>query len=142
MKKKNLIILLLIPFLIALLGVVTLNTTFNVIDNDIVAIEWDYEDVEAFKLSSSLIPLNATGVNQKNYPAGAGNALTWTVTNEDPDDTNVYAENALNEELHNDLLGYYDFKDELCSEIDNENDEIIIMRSYIEQYSRFGFCYI
>ena len=92
MKKKNLIILLLIPFLIALLGVVTLNTTFNVIDNDIVAIEWDYEDVEAFKLTSSLIPLNATGVNQKNYPAGAGNALTWSVSNEDPSDTNVYAE--------------------------------------------------
>lgn len=92
MKKKNLIILLLIPFLIALLGVVTLNTTFNVIDNDIVAIEWEYDDVEAFKLSNSLIPLNATGVNQKNYPAGAGNALTWTITNEDPNDTNVYAE--------------------------------------------------
>ena len=33
-----------------------------------------------------------------------------------------YAENALNEELHNDLLGFYDFKDELCNEIDNEND--------------------
>lgn len=92
MKKKNLIILLLIPFLIALLGVVTLNTTFNVIDNDIVAIEWDYDDVEAFKLSNSLIPLNATGVNQKNYPAGAGNALTWTITNENETDTNVYAE--------------------------------------------------
>ena len=66
MKKKNLIILLLIPFLIALLGVVTLNTTFNFIDNDILSIEWDYEDVEAFKLSSELIPLNAKGVNEKN----------------------------------------------------------------------------
>ncbi len=92
MKKKNLIILLLIPFMIALLGVVTLNTTFHIIDNDIVAIEWDYDDVEAFKLSNSLIPLNATGVNQKNYPAGAGNALTWTITNENETDTNVYAE--------------------------------------------------
>ena len=81
MKKKNLIILLLIPFLIALLGVVTLNTTFNFIDNDILSIDWDYEDVEAFKLSSELIPLNAKGVNEKNYPAGAGNALTWSIEN-------------------------------------------------------------
>lgn len=92
MKKKNLIILLLIPFLIALLGVVTLNTTFNFIDNDILSIDWDYEDVEAFKLSSELIPLNAKGVNEKNYPAGAGNALTWTIENTDPSDENVYAE--------------------------------------------------
>lgn len=92
MKKKNLIILLLIPFLIALLGVVTLNTTFNFIDNDILSIDWDYEDVEAFKLSSELIPLNAKGVNEKNYPAGAGNALTWTIENIDPSDENVYAE--------------------------------------------------
>ena len=92
MKKKNLIILLFIPFMIALLGVVTLNTTFKVIDNDIVAIEWEYDDVEAFKFSTSLMPLNASGVNQKNYPAGAGNALTWSVSNEDDNDTNVYAE--------------------------------------------------
>ena len=49
--KKNLIILLLIPFLIALLGVVTLNTTFKYIDNDILSIEWDYDDIEAFKIS-------------------------------------------------------------------------------------------
>lgn len=92
MKKKNLIILLLTPFLIALLGVVTLNTTFSFIDNDIIGIDWDYEDVEAFKLTNDLIPLNATGINEKNYPAGAGNALTWSVQNEDPSDETVYAE--------------------------------------------------
>ena len=44
MKKKNLIILLLIPFLIALLGVVTLNTTFNFIDNDI----FHHDELEYF----------------------------------------------------------------------------------------------
>ena len=90
--KKNLIILLLIPFLIALLGVVTLNTTFSFIDNDIIGIQWDYDEVEAFKLSTGLIPLKAKGVNEKNYPAGAGNALTWSITNEDPSDETVYAE--------------------------------------------------
>ncbi len=90
--KKNLIILLLIPFLIALLGVVTLNTTFKYIDNDILSIEWDYDDIEAFKISDGLYPLEAKGVNEKNYPAGAGNQLTWTVTNEDSTDETVYAE--------------------------------------------------
>lgn len=90
--KKNLIILLLIPFLIALLGVVTLNTTFKYIDNDILSIEWDYDDIEAFKISDGLYPLEAKGVNEKNYPAGAGNQLTWTVTNADINDETVYAE--------------------------------------------------
>ena len=90
--KKNLIILLLIPFLIALLGVVTLNTTFKYIDNDILSIEWDYDDIEAFKISDGLYPLEAKGVNEKNYPAGAGNQLTWTVSNADINDETVYAE--------------------------------------------------
>lgn len=92
MKKKNLIILLLIPFLIALLGVVTLNTTFKFIDNDILSISWDYDDTEAFKLSDGLYQLNASGVNEKNYPAGAGNQLTWSVSNVDLNDETIYAE--------------------------------------------------
>lgn len=92
MKKKNLIILLLIPFLIALLGVVTINTTFSFIDNDIIGIDWNYNDTEAFKLTDSLYSLNASGINEKNYPAGAGNALIWTVRNQDASDENVYAE--------------------------------------------------
>ena len=33
--KKNLIVLLLIPFLIALLGVVTISTTYTLVENDI-----------------------------------------------------------------------------------------------------------
>lgn len=92
MKKKNLIILLLIPFLISILGVVTLNTTFNMIDNDILSISWDYDDTEAFKIRDESYLLKATGVNEKNYPAGAGNALVWSVENEDKNDQNVYAE--------------------------------------------------
>ena len=92
MGKKNLIILLFIPFLIAILGVVTINTTFSFIDNDIIGIDWDYEDTEVFKVSSGLYPLNATGINQKNYPAGAGNNLVWSIRNQDITDENVYAE--------------------------------------------------
>ena len=92
MTKKNLIILLLIPFLIALLGVVTINTTFHFIDNDIIAIQWDYDDTEAFQLQDNLYLLEAVGVNQKNYPAGAGNTLVWSIRNRNIEDDNVYGE--------------------------------------------------
>ena len=92
MAKKNLIILLFIPFMIAILGVVTINTTFTFVDNDIIGIDWDYEDTEVFKVSSGLYPLNARGINQKNYPAGAGNNLVWQIRNQDLTDENVYAE--------------------------------------------------
>lgn len=92
MAKKNLIILLFIPFMIAILGVVTINTTFSFVDNDIIGIDWDYEDTEVFKVSSGLYPLNARGINQKNYPAGAGNNLVWQIRNQDLTDENVYAE--------------------------------------------------
>lgn len=92
MGKKNLIILLFIPFMIAILGVVTINTTFTFVENDIIGIEWDYSDTEIFKVSDGLYPLNARGINQKNYPAGAGNNLVWTVRNQDLTDETVYAE--------------------------------------------------
>lgn len=92
MGKKNLIILLFIPFMIAILGVVTINTTFTFVENDIIGIEWDYSDTEVFKVSDGLYPLNARGINQKNYPAGAGNNLVWTVRNQDLTDETVYAE--------------------------------------------------
>ena len=92
MKKKNLIILLFIPFFIALLGVVTINTTFSFIDNDLLGIKWKYNDMEGFKLSDTPYKLEAEGVNQKNYPAGKGNGLVWSVRNKDKSDTEVHAE--------------------------------------------------
>lgn len=91
MKKKNLIILLLIPFLIALLGVVTINATLTFVESDIISIKWDYDDIEAFKLREDRYLLEATGVSQKGYPAGTGNSLVWSVKNKDTSDTNEYA---------------------------------------------------
>lgn len=79
--KKNLIILLLIPFLIALLGVVTINTTHQFVDNDIVGIKWNYEDVEVFQKDKEYL-LVAEGINEKNYPAGKGNNLVWSVNDD------------------------------------------------------------
>lgn len=91
MKKKNLVLLLLFPFVVALLGIVSINLTFNLIDNDILDIRWDYKDTEAFKVNEEF-KLEATGVNQNKYPAGAGNQLVWSVQNKDANDATKYAE--------------------------------------------------
>lgn len=86
MKKKNLIILLLIPFLVAILGIVTVSLTYQTVDVDISHIEWDYEDLEPFKItdfeSGNLYELKATGVNAGNYEVSKGNELVWSVSDE------------------------------------------------------------
>ena len=81
--KKNLIILLLIPFLISTLTIVTVNLTYNTVDVDISYIDWDYDDIEAFKLTDTPYPLTARGVNNRHVDVGKGNELTWTVSNTD-----------------------------------------------------------
>lgn len=89
--KKNLIVILLFPFLIAILGVVTITRTYNLVDADIVAIEWDYGDVEGFKLvENGTYALHARGVNQRGQQA-ANNTLIWEVHNKDLTDV-PYAE--------------------------------------------------
>ena len=86
--KKNLIVILLIPFMIALLGVVAMNQTYNLVDADIVSIDWDYNEVEGFKLQDDLrYILHAKGVNQRNQEA-QNNKLKWSVVNKNPDEDN------------------------------------------------------
>ncbi|HCY52368.1 MAG TPA: hypothetical protein DHU65_06680 [Clostridiales bacterium] len=87
MKKKNLAILLLIPFLFSVLAMVTINVTYNYVDVDIAGIAWNYGDPEAFKLSDEEYKLDATGVNQKNYAIAAGNKLVWRVEEAETDNT-------------------------------------------------------
>ena len=83
MKKRNLAILLVIPFLVAMFGIVTINTAFNLIDNDVIRINWSYRDNELFQIGKQ-ISLKAEGVvADKRYPASAGNRLVWTVENSD-----------------------------------------------------------
>ena len=79
MKKKNLAVLLIIPFLFAVLTTVTINTTYIYVDVDISGIAWDYGDPEAFKLNENGYKLNAKGVNQRNYTIAEGNELVWRV---------------------------------------------------------------
>lgn len=87
MKKKNLVILLIIPFIISLLGIATINTTFNLIENDILSIDWNYNDMEAFRLREDEYPLNATPVIQSKYPPSLGNDLVWSVENKNKDES-------------------------------------------------------
>ncbi len=83
MKKKNLAILLIIPFLVALFGVVTIRAAFNLIDNDIIRIDWAYRENELFEVGKQ-IPLAAEGVvADSRYPASEGNRIVWTVENAD-----------------------------------------------------------
>ena len=85
MKKKNIIALLLIPFLIASLCIVTVKTTYHAVDVDIQSIAWEYEDYEPFKLSDSLYKLSAKGVMPNSYAVSDGNDLVWSVKNKKDD---------------------------------------------------------
>ncbi|MBP5684070.1 MAG: hypothetical protein J6X02_02305, partial [Bacilli bacterium] len=87
MIKKNLIILLLIPFLIALIGAATAKTTYKMIDNDIKDIKWSYGDVEAFKVDSKFL-LEADSVSDTEV--NDENKLTWEIENKDPLDTEIH----------------------------------------------------
>ncbi len=85
MKKKNLIILLLMPFIIALFGIFTLNLTFNIIDNDILRIDWNYDETEGYSLREKRIELSAKAITDNNYPLQKGNSLVWRIENCDPE---------------------------------------------------------
>ena len=80
-SKRNLVILLLIPFLISLLSFTAISMTFNLIDTDIVDISWDYNDNEAFALSGdkTRYKLEARAINDKKYPTAQ--TLKWSVKN-------------------------------------------------------------
>ena len=91
MKKKNLIILLIIPFIISLLGIITVNVSMNFLDADITSIAWDYEDVQGFKVDQRH-RLTASGVYPDNTVVGDGNNLIWSVKNKDDNDLEPHAQ--------------------------------------------------
>lgn len=77
MKKSNLAILLLAPFVIAFLGIVSVSAAYSVLDKDIEGIDWDYQDREAFKISNTGYLLKATPVYDSKQPLAYGNDLVW-----------------------------------------------------------------
>lgn len=85
MKKKNLVVLLILPFLISVIGVVTVNTTLKTIEKDILSIEWAYQDLEAFKLNE-MHALKAQAVKESGSFLAPGNELVWSVENKAVDE--------------------------------------------------------
>ena len=91
MKKKNLVVLLVLPFLISIIGVVTVNATLKTIEKDILGIEWSYSDFEAFKLTEKH-PLVARSVVEKGSFLAPGNELVWEVENKSLEEVDPCAE--------------------------------------------------
>jgi hypothetical protein len=91
MKKQNIALLCIAPFVIALFGIAAIQETFALNASDITGINWDYKDTEAFQISDNKYKLSASAVSSSRYALAAGNNLVWTVSNLDAADTNVYA---------------------------------------------------
>ena len=90
-SKKNLVVLLIMPFAISILSFTAITMTFNLIDNDILDIDWDYEDNEAFALTNNEYAhkLSAIAINDRNYPTAQ--QLVWSVYNADSSDLENHA---------------------------------------------------
>lgn len=90
-SKKNLVVLLIMPFAISILSFTAITMTFNLIDNDILDIDWDYNDNEAFALVNNQYAhkLSAIAINDRNYPTAQ--RLVWNVYNADPADLENHA---------------------------------------------------
>lgn len=87
MKKKTLIILLIIPFLIGLLTFVSVVVLQNTVAGDC-EILWNYAEVEGFKLDNSRYELKAERKIDPDIILADGNELTWKIK-DIGDDTDI-----------------------------------------------------
>ena len=84
--KKTLYILLIIPFIIAILGFVNVVVLKNTMEVNLTSIDWEYNDNEAFKIQDEGYILKATPNYDKNFKLADGNSLVWEVTNVNDDE--------------------------------------------------------
>lgn len=84
--KKTLYILLIIPFIIAILGFVNVVVLQNTMEVNLTSIDWEYNDNEAFKIQEEGYLLKATPNYDKNFKLASGNSLVWEVTNSNIDE--------------------------------------------------------
>ncbi len=86
MKKKNLIILLIIPFLVSTLTIVSVNLTYNLIDIDVAYLSCEYKQegkgVNPVKCGETMY-LEAKPVNNRNADVSKSNKLIWSSANDD-----------------------------------------------------------
>ena len=81
MKNKTLPILLLIPFVMAILAFVSVVALNNTVASDILGIDWNYSDTMAFKADAATpIALEATARIDESLILAPGNDLTWSVS--------------------------------------------------------------
>jgi hypothetical protein len=90
MKKGNLAVLCLSPFLLALIGLATISSVFNAFSKDITGIKWNYKDYEGLKDGVSMT-LKADPIYDSQYVLDKGNNLVWSIANVDKTDTTVHA---------------------------------------------------
>ncbi len=89
MKNKTLPILLLIPFVVALLAFVSVIALNNTVASDILGIDWSYKDVVGIKADElTAIPLEATPRINESLILAPGNDLTWHVSEPNGSETN------------------------------------------------------
>lgn len=90
MKNKTLPILLLIPFVVALLAFVSVIALNNTVASDILGISWAYDDNEGFRIDANNgYALEAEPRIDETLILAPGNDLVWTVTATDGTDTTI-----------------------------------------------------
>ena len=78
MRKKAILLLLFLPFVIAIFAFVTSTFVIRSVEGDIEDIKWDYTTGEnPFSLSQKRALLKAEAVYDTNYPLSEGNELVW-----------------------------------------------------------------
>ena len=82
MNKKTLIMILIVPFIIALLGFSNVILIKNFVEVDISGISWKYNEKEGFKVSDNGYLLEATGVVGDGLKLSEGNNLIWYLDEE------------------------------------------------------------
>lgn len=91
MKKKTLLILLIIPFIISLLTFVSIQILDNSVASDILGISWKYDENEGFQIDpENGYLLEAEPIVDPNLILANGNTLTWKA-DEDQDEENPIA---------------------------------------------------
>ncbi len=86
--KKTLSILLIIPFIVAILTFVNILVLKNTIGVDIIGINWNYAQQEGFKIQDKSYLLEAEPIVDPNYELSDGNDLVWSIKNKDGSDNN------------------------------------------------------
>ena len=86
MSKKSMIVLLILPFVLAVSFFAASSFLFTEIQGDITNIDWKYKPNEAFALTQKRIPLEATPI-LANGQEDVNATLVWNVTEKDGSDT-------------------------------------------------------